>query len=83
MKLKINEINKTYLNKDSKLPPNNYDKIDGKIIFWINCFKCWVFHIGKEKIYNYIANIKNVMYVIYKIFNNEWNQGIKNNIKNC
>ena len=80
---KFNEISKTYLNKDSKLPPNNYDKIDGKIIFWINCFKCWIFHIGKEKINNYITNIKNVMYVIYKILNNEWNQGIKNNIKNC
>ena len=80
---KFNEINKTYLNKVEKIPSSNYDKIDSKIIFWINCFKCWIFHIGREKIYNYINNIKNVMYVIYKILNNEWTLGIKSNIKNC
>ena len=80
---KFNEINKTYLNKEQKIQSSNYDKIDGKIIFWINCFKCWIFHTGKENINNYIGNIKNVMYVIYKILNNEWNQGIKSNIKNC
>ena len=79
---KFNEINKTYLNKDAKAS-SKYDKIDSKIIFWINCFKCWIFHIGKENIYNYIDKIKNVMYVIYKLLNNEWNQGIQNGIKNC
>ena len=80
---KFNEINKTYLNKLEKIPSSNYDKIDSKIIFWLNCFKCWIFHIGRENIYNYIESIKSVMYVIYKILNNEWNQGIKNNLKNC
>ena len=79
---KFNEINKSYLNKaDKKM--QNQDKIDGKIIFWINCFKCWVFHIGNENIKSYMNSIKNVMYVIYKILNNEWSQGIKNNEKNC
>ena len=52
------------------------------IIFWINCFKCWIFHIGKEHIYEYISKIKNVMYVIYKILNNEWTEGIETNAKN-
>ena len=79
---KFNEINKSYLNKSDK-KIQNQDKIDGKIIFWINCFKCWVFHIGNENINSYLNNIKNVMYVIYKILNNEWTQGIKNNEKNC
>ena len=30
-----------------------------------------------------MSSIKNVIYVIYKILNNEWNQGIKNFEKNC
>ena len=84
---KFKEINKIYLNKleinEEDKKDKNQDKIDEKIIFWINCFKCWVFHIGNENIENYRASIKNVMYVIYKILNNEWSQGIKNNEKNC
>ena len=79
---KFNEINKSYLSKIEK-KGQNQEKTEGKIIFWINCFKCWVFHIGNENIKSYMKNIKNVMYVIYKILNNEWSQGIKNNEKNC
>ena len=81
---KFNEINKTYLNKEpKKMPSASYDgRIDGKIIFWINCLKCWMFHIGKENIYKYISSIKNVMYIIYKLLNNEWNLGVKNYVKN-
>ena len=80
---KFNEINKNYLNKTGKNVAQNQEKIDGKIIFWINCFKCWIFHIGNENIQSYMPNIKNVMYIIYKILNNEWSLGIKNNEKNC
>ena len=77
---KFKDINKAYLNKEEKVSSNN--EIDD-IIFWINCFKCWIFHIGKENINNYISSIKEVMYIIYKILNNEWTQGIKNKQKNC
>ena len=77
---KFKDINKAYLNKVEKVSSNN--EID-EIIFWINCFKCWMFHIGKENINNYLTSIKEVMYVIYKILNNEWTQGIKNKQKNC
>ena len=77
--------NDTYERKKEKKEKKEItsDKIDGKIIFWINCFKCWIFHIGNENIEAYMPSIKNVMYVIYKILNNEWSQGIKNNEKNC
>ena len=77
-----NDINESKNIKKEKKEISQ-DKIDGKIIFWINCFKCWIFHIGNENIKSYMPSIKNVMYVIYKILNNEWNQGIKNFEKNC
>ena len=81
---KFNEINKAYLgfNKPEK-KVQIQEKIESKIIFWINCFKCWIFHTGNENIKEYKNNIKNVMYVIYKILNNEWSQGIKEAEKNC
>ena len=77
-----NDINESKNTKKEKKEINQ-DKIDGKINFWINCFKCWIFHIGNENIQSYLPSIKNVMYVIFKILNNEWNQGIKNYEKNC
>ena len=55
----------------------------GKIIFLINCFKCWIFHTGRDNIPKYMESIKNVMYIIHFIFCNEWSQGVKSGEKNC
>ena len=40
------------------------------------------YFIQEMKIKEYKNNIKNVIYVIYKILNNEWSQGIKDAEKN-
>ena len=79
----IHKNNKIKLKIEGEKKDDEAEEINIKdIIFWINCFKCWIFHIGKEHIYEYISKIKNVMYVIYKILNNEWTEGIETNAKN-
>ena len=62
---------------------NNFDGLEEHIIFLIDTFKSWTFHIEKEHILENMEHIREIIRIFVHLFNNEWNLGTKDFKKNC
>ena len=61
----------------------NFTGLEDKIIFLINAFKNWVLNLDREKVFNSIDKIKNVINALSHVLNNEWSEGLQEKNKNC
>ena len=79
-KLEILEIEEEF-NKIKNLL--NFENLEGKIIFLIGAFKCWIYEANISLLNENLQKIRDIITIINHVFNNEWGNGLKSPKKNC